>query len=220
MNSANWGQQVLKSYLHNAKIIYKREHKKLLNEIEKHGRKIYDLVIAAYYASYTPRYYDRHYNTPGSHPGFNLYRANNFEIRDGEHDKGFEYNFDNQVYNLLPYYSFWQSKVYDANKGLEQRGWNRRTVFMMVLNGERKFPQWSKDKKGRVRKDFDGNPLFVVRTKHYKFHIPYPEIRKTFTGKPHEIFTKAADHLVLYYNREIVKRIRDGINEMPIKWVK
>lgn len=41
---------------------------------------IYDSCIKQYYATYTPKVYKRH----GNIEGFNLYRANGFELKDGE----------------------------------------------------------------------------------------------------------------------------------------
>lgn len=217
MQQLNWGKDVLKSYLHNAKIIYKREHKSLLKEIEAHGRKIYDLVIAEYYASYTPKYYDRHYTTPGHHPGFNLYRANNFII---DEENIVSYDFNSQYMNLLPYYSFWQKKNYNDGNGFVKRGYGRFKVFLMVLAGKRKFPQWAKDEDGNFKKDDDGKRYVVVTEKQYSFKVPYGPLHKTFSGKPYQILNEAAERLVLYYNRELIKRIREGIEGLEVRWVK
>lgn len=211
IGSASWGQQVLKSYLHNAKIIYKRENKKLLNHMKKYGEKIYDLVIAEFYKSYTPAVYDRH----GDIKGFNLYRANNFVVPNINDVRG-DVEYDWKIFDLLPYHSWWQKKEYEKGK-LEPRGVNRKTVFQMVLLGVRalvyKYDSHGRLKRGRAT----GKPLL----RKYTFKVSYSlgVFKHTFNGAPYQIFMDAADYLVQRYNTEIIRSIRKGISNIPMRWV-
>lgn len=222
IGSASWGQQVLKSYLHNAKIIYKRENKKLLNQMKKYGSKIYDLVIAAYYASYTPAVYDRH----GNKKGFNLYRANNFVItglQSGDMpspNSEAMYGFEFQINKLLPYHSWYDKKQYgkydDGSKIILPRIVRRSVVFQMVLMGTRAYI-YSYNQHGKLNRNIHGNPVL----RRYEFKVSYKlgDFKHTFKGIPVFIFLNTADYLVQRYNNLITTRVRKGISNIPMRWV-
>ena len=207
IGSASWGQQVLKSYLHNAKIIYKRENKKLLNQMKKYGSKIYDLVIAEYYASYTPAVYDRH----GNKKGFNLYRANNFVItglQSGDipsSNSEAMYGFEFQINKLLPYHSWYDKKQYgkynDGSNIVLPRIVRRSVVFQMVLMGTRAYV-YSYNQHGKLNRNIHGDPVL----RRYEFEVSYSlgDFKHTFKGIPVFIFMNTADYLVKRYNNLII----------------
>lgn len=222
IGSASWGQQVLKSYLHNAKIIYKRENKKLLSQMKTYGSKIYDLVIAEFYKSYTPAVYDRH----GDKKGFNLYRANNFVftgLQSGNipsSDSEAMYGFEFQINKLLPYHSWYDKKQYgkydDGSKIILPRMVRRSVIFQMVLMGVRAFV-YSYNKHGGLVRNMRGDPVL----RHYEFNVSYGlgDFKHTFKGAPWKIFLDTADYLVKQYNSLIVRRIRKDMSNIPIRWI-
>lgn len=200
IGAANFGERVLKQYLRNAKIAYKQEQKKLAKEIEQHSLNIYNLVIKAFYDSYTPTVYTRH----GNIAGFNLYYPYGFDI-----GTNLAYNLDPG--KLLPY-------GFNAD-GAERP--TRNYIYLLVLNGIRMFPRLGKDP-SRV-----GRLKIVKNIPHrYKLTISYPylggKIKHSFKGVPYQILKEASDTLVKYYNRELIFRMRKAIMSLNdnIMWVK
>ena len=207
IGAANFGQRVLKQYLRNSKTAYRQEQRKLLKEIEQHSLNIYNLVIKAFYDSYTPTVYTRH----GNIAGFNLYYPYGVDVSNN-------IAYDLNPGKLLPY-GF-------GDGGVERP--TRNYIYMLVLLGIRMFPSFVK-KPFAKRNDPSGKKrLSIVKNipRRYKLKINYPlpgrRIKNVYSGTPHEILREASNTLVMYYNRELIVRMRKAIMSLNdnIVWVK
>ena len=223
--------------------VYKQEDTRLRIEINQHGKNIYNAIVQHYYASYTPKIYDRHSLWGQMNPKLRdeITFGSAVKVRNKDIAHGTKANVDefpmtshsvNGGWNL---FNAERSRIIH-NKYLFYPDDHRLAPYTEIESFKR--DKTRKPGQGHVEReskhvtregvlDFIFNkgkrsrPPWAGGPMKYRTKVNYSQDGFYFKGAgvPKDVLRKAAENLVKHYNKQIINRVRESFRRLDRKWV-